>query len=76
MPQRRISATPVFALRAVTRRARLAYATHLGVEAPEVTTTVTCVDKKRQWSQAGNVKNSVAIRSTIHMLKPGKKASG
>jgi len=50
-------------------------ATHLGVEAPEVTTTVTCVDKKRQWSQAKNVKNSVAIRSTLHMLKPGKKTT-
>ena len=44
---------------------------HLGAEG-EVTTTVTCVDRKRQWSQAKNVKNSVAIRSTLHMLKPGK----
>lgn len=51
-------------------------ATHLGVEAPEVKTTVTCVDKKRQWSHAGNVRNSVAIRSTLHMLKPGKKTTG
>ena len=51
-------------------------ATHLGVEAPEVATTVTCVDKKRQWSQAKNVRNSVAIRSTLHMLKPGKKTTG
>ena len=46
-------------------------AAHLGAEG-EVTTTVTCVDRKRQWSQAKNVKNSVAIRSTLHMLKPGK----
>ena len=51
-------------------------ATHLGVEDPEVTTTVTCVDKKRQWSQAKNVKHSVAIRSTLHMFKPGKKTTG
>ena len=46
----------------------------LGAEG-EVSTTVTCVDKKRQWSQAKNVKNSVAIRSTMHMLKPGKSRS-
>lgn len=46
-------------------------AAHLGAEG-EVSTTVTCVDRKRQWSQAKNVKNSVAIRSTLHMLKPGK----
>lgn len=51
-------------------------ASHLGVEAPEVTTTVTCVDKKRQWSQAKNVRNSVAIRSMLHMLKPRKKTIG
>lgn len=49
-------------------------ATHLGVEAPEVSTTTVCVDRKRQWSYAKNVRNSVAIRSTLHMLKPGKKS--
>ncbi|MGL6279989.1 MAG: hypothetical protein ACRC50_10595 [Gaiella sp.] len=47
-------------------------AAHLGAPEGEVTTTVTCVDRKRQWSQAKNVRNSVAIRSTLHMLKPGK----
>jgi len=31
-----------------------------------------CVDKKRQWSKAKNVRHSVAIRSTLHMMKPGK----
>ncbi len=41
-----------------------------------MTTTVTCVDRKRQWSQAKNVRHSVAIRSTLHMLKPGKKTTG
>jgi hypothetical protein len=49
-------------------------ATHVGAEAPEVSTTTVCVDKKRQWSYAKNVRNSVAIRSTLHMLKPGKKS--
>jgi hypothetical protein len=47
-------------------------AAHLGCENAEVTTTVVCVDKKRQWSQAKNVRHSVAIRSTLHMMKPGK----
>jgi len=47
-------------------------AAHLGCEDAEVTTTVVCVDKKRQWSQAKNVRHSVAIRSTLHMMKPGK----
>ncbi len=50
-------------------------AAHLGAEG-EVSTTVTCVDRKRQWSKAKNVRNSVAIRSTMHMLKPGKSRSG
>jgi len=47
-------------------------AVHLGVDDPEVTTSTVCVDRKRQWSHARNVRNSVAIRSTLHMLKPGK----
>lgn len=47
-------------------------ATRLGVEGPSVTTTVVCVDKRRQWSKAKNVRHSVAIRSTLHMMKPGR----
>lgn len=47
-------------------------ATRLGVEEPSVTTTVVCVDKRRQWSKAKNVRHSVAIRSTLHMMKPGR----
>jgi hypothetical protein len=46
-------------------------AEHLGASG-EVTTNVVCVDKKRQWSRAKNVRHSVAIRSTLHMMKPGK----
>jgi hypothetical protein len=41
-----------------------------------VSTHVTCVDRRRQWSRAKNVRHSVAIRSTLHMLKPGKKSAG
>ena len=39
---------------------------------PRSTTQVVCVDRKRQWSRAKNVRHSVAIRSTLHMMKPGK----
>jgi hypothetical protein len=46
-------------------------AEHLGADG-EVTTSVVCVDKKRQWSRAKNVRHSIAIRSTLHMMKPGK----
>ena len=44
-----------------------------GRGAPAVTTQVVCVDRKRQWSRAKNVRHSVAIRSTLHMMKPGKR---
>ena len=47
-------------------------AASLGAEHGSVSTTVVCVDRKRQWSRATNVRNSVAIRSTLHMIKPGK----
>jgi hypothetical protein len=47
-------------------------AASLGVEDAEVSTQVVCVDRKRQWSRAKNVRHSVAIRSTLHMIKPGK----
>jgi hypothetical protein len=46
-------------------------AEHLG-GGGTVTTSVVCVDKRRQWSKAKNVRHSVAIRSTLHMMKPGK----
>ncbi|HEY7538140.1 MAG TPA: hypothetical protein VH721_09120 [Gaiellaceae bacterium] len=47
-------------------------AASLGCEDADVTTSVVCVDRKRQWSRATNVRHSVAIRSTLHMMKPGK----
>jgi hypothetical protein len=37
-----------------------------------VATQTVCVDRKRQWSRAKNVRHSVAIRSTLHMMRPGK----
>ena len=44
-----------------------ALALHYG-EAAEVDTQVVCVDKRRQWSKAGNVRHNAAIRSTGYML--------
>ena len=36
-----------------------------GVDA-QTETTIVCVDKRRQWSRAGNVRHSSAFRSGIH----------
>jgi hypothetical protein len=41
-------------------------ARHFGVEAP-VTVLTVCVDRKRQWSRAGNVWQNAGIRSSLHM---------
>lgn len=45
----------------------------LGAGTAPVATSIVCVDRKRQWSRATNVRHSVAIRSTLHMIKPGKR---
>ena len=42
-----------------------ALAARFGVEA-EPETSVVCVDKKRQWGRAGNVRHSSAFRSSVH----------
>jgi hypothetical protein len=47
-------------------------ATHLGAPA-DVETQVVCVDRKRQWSKAGNIRHSVAIRSTLYALRPRRR---
>jgi hypothetical protein len=47
-------------------------AAHFGV-AEAVETQVVCVDRKRQWSRAGNIRHSVAIRSTLHGLRPRRR---
>jgi hypothetical protein len=60
-------------------------ARHLGVAAPVVTTTTVCVDRRRQWRNAGNVWHNAAIRSALHALgtplrslrpRPGRPARG
>jgi hypothetical protein len=42
-------------------------AEHFGEQA-EVDTQVVCVDKKRQWRHAGNIRHSAAIRSSLYMM--------
>jgi hypothetical protein len=44
-------------------------AAFVGVEA-RVETQVVCVDRRRQWSKAGNIRHSAAIRSFLHALRP------
>ena len=44
-------------------------AAHLGCTEPEISTQTVCVDRRRQWSHAKNVRHSVAIRSTLHMFR-------
>ena len=47
---------------------RQAVAKHLGVPSPTVQTNVVCIDKHRQWRQAGNVRNSATLRTARHTL--------
>jgi hypothetical protein len=43
-------------------------ATHFGTPGAEVDTQVVCVDSKRQWGRAGNLRHNAAIRSGIYAL--------
>jgi hypothetical protein len=43
-------------------------ARHLGVADPAVSTVAVCVDRRRQWSNAGNVWHNAGIRSTLYAL--------
>jgi hypothetical protein len=43
-------------------------ARHLGVAEPSVRTSVVCIDKHRQWRQAGNVRNSATLRTARHTM--------
>jgi len=44
-------------------------AAHFGAHG-QVETHVTCVDKKRQWANAKNIRHSAAIRSSMAALRP------
>ena len=43
-------------------------ARHVGVTAPTVHTQIVCIDKRRQWRHAGNVRNSATLRTARHAL--------
>ncbi|MGH3193684.1 MAG: hypothetical protein ACRDPY_34750 [Streptosporangiaceae bacterium] len=43
-------------------------ARHLGAARPVVTTTMTCVDSRRQWRRWANLRHNAAIRSTLQAL--------
>lgn len=43
-------------------------AAHFGVEAAQVRTSVVCIDRHRQWANAGNVWHNAAVRSALYQL--------
>jgi hypothetical protein len=49
------------------------FAAHFGVEGA-VQTQVVCVDRRRQWSNAKNIRHSAAVRSGMAALKPSRSA--
>ena len=49
-------------------QALAALASHLGVSSAEHSTSVVCVDKRRQWRKAGNIWYNAAIRTMLHTL--------
>ena len=51
-------------------------ARHLGVADPVVTTAVVCVDRRRQWSKAGNVWHNAGIRTALYVLGAPVRALG
>ena len=50
-------------------------ARHFGVDA-QVTVQAVCVDRKRQWSRAGNVWQNSGIRSGLHMASAPLRVLG
>jgi hypothetical protein len=43
-------------------------ARHLGVAEPAVQTTVACVDRRRQWRNAGNLWHNAGARTAVYTL--------
>ena len=43
-------------------------ARYVGVTTPTVETQIVCIDKRRQWKQARNIRNSAIIRTARHTL--------
>jgi hypothetical protein len=40
----------------------------------DVSVETVCVDKRREWSRAANVRHNSGIRSALHMLRPAKSS--
>lgn len=52
-------------------------ARHVGVAAPVVEKQVVCIDKRRQWRRAGNIRNSATLRTAKRTLgAPIRKLTG
>ena len=52
----------------------MALAQRVGAQNPQVETTATCLDRRRQWSNARNIRHNAAIRSGIYtMTHPFRK---
>jgi len=45
-----------------------ALAGHFGEPDPSVETDRTCIDKKRQWSKAGNIWHNAALRTALYLV--------
>jgi hypothetical protein len=41
---------------------------HFGARGASVETARVCVDRKRQWSKAGNIRHNAAIRTAIYLV--------
>jgi plastocyanin len=51
-------------------------ATHFGLDDPQVDTTVVCVDRRRQWRRAGNLRHDAALHTAAHLLAAPVRAIG
>lgn len=49
---------------------------HVGVEDPEPTINVVCVDRKRQWNKVGNVRHQAVLHTMAHVLTAPVRAIG
>jgi hypothetical protein len=49
-------------------RTLVALAAHFGESSARVETSRVCIDKKRQWGRAGNIRHNAAIRTTLYYL--------
>jgi plastocyanin len=51
-------------------------ASFFGLEDPRVDTSVVCVDRRRQWRRAGNLRHDAALHTAAHLLAAPVRAIG